>query len=223
MDIDGLGEETVDLLFSQKLIRTYADLYALKTEQLIPLERMGEKSASNIIKSIRDSLKVPYSRVLYALGIRHVGETIARTIAGRFRTIDELSSASIEALTSVNEIGPKIAASIISFFADADNILIINRLKAYGLRFSAEEEIGPESDRLQGKSILISGIFQKHSRDEYKLIIEKHGGKNVTSLSGNTSYILAGENMGPSKKEKAAELKVPLVDEKDFLKIIGEE
>jgi DNA ligase (NAD+) len=223
MDIDGLGEETVDLLFSKKLIRNYADLYELKTEQLVPLERMGEKSASNIIKSIGDSLKVPYSRVLYALGIRHVGETVARTIAGRFRSIDELSSASIEALTSVNEIGPKIAASIISFFADADNISIINRLKAYGLRFSAEEEKGPESDRLQGKSILISGIFQKHTRDEYKIIIEKHGGKNVTSLSGNTSFILAGENMGPSKKEKATELKVALVDEKDFLKIIGEE
>jgi DNA ligase (NAD+) len=223
MDIDGLGEETVNLLFSKKLIRTYADLYELKTEQLVPLERMGEKSASNIIKSIRDSLKVPYSSVLYALGIRHVGETVARTIAGRFRTIDELSSASIEALTSVNEIGPKIAASIILFFADADNISIINRLKTYGLRFSAEEEKGHESDRLQGKSILISGTFQKHSRDEYKLIIEKHGGKNVTSLSGNTSFILAGENMGPSKKEKAAELKVPLVDEKEFLEIIGEE
>ncbi|MGD0342314.1 MAG: NAD-dependent DNA ligase LigA [Bacteroidales bacterium] len=223
MDIDGLGEETVDLLFSKNLIRNYADLYELKTEQLVPLERMGEKSASNILKSIRDSLKVPYSRVLYALGIRHVGETVARTIAARFRTIDDLSSASVEALTSVYEIGPRIASSITSFFADADNIVIIERLKAYGLRFSAEEEKGPESERLKGKSILISGVFQKHSRDEYKLIIEKHGGKNVTSLSGNTSFILAGENMGPSKKEKAAELKVKLVGEKEFLEMTGEE
>lgn len=223
MDIDGLGEETVDLLFSKNLIRNYADLYELKTDQMIPLERMGEKSASNIIKSIRDSVNVPYSRVLYALGIRHVGETVAKTIAVQFRTIDELSSASIEALTSVNEIGPKIAASITAFFADADNILIINRLKAYGLSLSAEEEQGPESDKLKGKSILISGVFQRHSRDEYKLIIEKHGGKNVTSLSGNTSFILAGENMGPSKKEKAAELNVKLVDEKEFLVMIGEE
>jgi DNA ligase, NAD-dependent len=223
MDIDGLGEETVDLLFTRNLIRNYADLYELKSEQLIPLERMGEKSASNIIKSIRNSLSVPYGRVLYALGIRHVGETVARTIVGKFRTIDELSSASIETLTSVNEIGPKIASSIISFFSDADNILIINRLKAYGLRFSAENEKGPESDKLKGKSILISGVFQKHSRDEYKLIIEKHGGKNVTSLSGNTSFILAGENMGPSKKEKAAELKVKLVSEEEFLEMTGEE
>ena len=223
MDIDGLGEETVDLLFNKNLIRNYADLYELKTEELIPLERMGEKSASNIIKSIVDSLKVPYNRVLYALGIRHVGETVAKTISARFRTIDELSSASAESLTSVNEIGPKIASSIISFFADADNIVIINRLKSYGLRFSGDEEKGPLSDRLAGKSILISGVFKKHSRDEYKLIIENHGGKNVTSLSGSTSYILAGENMGPSKKEKAADLKVLLKSEKDFLEDIGEE
>ncbi|HZL76287.1 MAG TPA: NAD-dependent DNA ligase LigA [Bacteroidales bacterium] len=223
MDIDGLGEETVDLLFNKNLIRNYADLYELKTEELIPLERMGEKSASNIIKSIVDSLKVPYNRVLYALGIRHVGETVAKTISARFRTIDELSSASAESLTSVNEIGPKIASSIISFFADADNIVIINRLKSYGLRFSGDEEKGPLSDRLAGKSILISGVFKKHSRDEYKLIIENHGGKNVTSLSGSTSYILAGENMGPSKKEKAADLKVLLKSENDFLEDIGEE
>jgi DNA ligase (NAD+) len=223
MDIDGLGEETVDLLFTRDLIRNYADLYELRSEQLIPLERMGEKSSSNIIKSIRDSLSVPYSRVLYALGIRHVGETVARTIASRFRTIDELSSASIETLTSVYEIGPRIASSIISFFGDADNIKIINRLKAYGLRFSAEDEKGQESDKLKGKSILISGVFQKHSRDEYKLIIEKHGGKNVTSLSGNTSFLLAGENMGPSKKEKATELKIKLVSEEEFLDMIGEE
>jgi DNA ligase (NAD+) len=223
MDIDGLGEETVDLLFSKNLIRNYADLYELTTKRLIPLERMGEKSASNIIKSIRDSLNVPYSRVLYALGIRHVGETVAKTIAGRFKSIDELSAASIETLTSVNEIGPKIATSIISFFADADNIVIIDRLKTYGLKFSGEEEKIPESDRLKGKSILISGVFQNHSRDEYKLIIEKHGAKNVTSLSGNTSFILAGENMGPSKKEKAAELNVMLVSEKEFLEMIGEE
>lgn len=223
MDIDGLGEETVDLLFSKNLIRNYADLYELRTEQLIPLERMGERSASNIIKSIRDSVNVPYNRVLYALGIRHVGETVAKTLAVRFRTIDELSSAPVEALTSVNEIGPKIAASIIAFFADADNILIINRLKASGLSFAAEIDQGPESDKLKGKSILISGVFQKHSRDEYKLIIEKHGGKNVTSISGNTSFILAGENMGPSKKEKAVELNVKLVDEKEFLMMIGEE
>jgi DNA ligase (NAD+) len=222
MDIDGLGEETVDLLFNKNLIRNYADLFDLKPEQLYPLERMGEKSAWNIINSIRNSIQVPYSRVLYALGIRHVGETVARTIAARFKTIDELSTANIETLTSVNEIGPKIASSIISFFADADNIVIIDRLKSYGLRFSAEQEKGPTSDKLKGKSILISGVFQKHSRDEYKIIIENNGGKNVTSLSGNTSFILAGENMGPAKKEKASELKVMLVGENEFLEMIGE-
>jgi DNA ligase (NAD+) len=222
MDIDGLGEETVDLLFNKNLIRNYADLYELKPDQLLPLERMGEKSSSNIINSIKDSLNVPYSRVLYALGIRHVGETVAKTIAARFKTIEELSSASIDILTSVNEIGPKIASSIISFFADADNIVIINRLKSYGLWFSAEQEKGPSSDKLKGKSILISGVFSKHSRDEYKIIIENNGGKNVTSLSGNTSFILAGENMGPAKKEKASELKVMLVGENEFLEMIGE-
>ncbi len=157
MNIDGLGEETVDLLFSQNLIRNYADLYDLQAEQLVPLERMGEKSASNIIRSIKSSLSVPYSRVLFALGIRHVGETVAKTLAKRFRSIDELMNSDLESLTSVNEIGPKIASSIISFFADADNILIINRLKAYGLRFSEEGNTGPESDKLEGKTIVISG------------------------------------------------------------------
>jgi DNA ligase (NAD+) len=223
MNIDGLGEETVDLLFSNNLVRNYADLYELKAEQLVPLERLGEKSAANIIKSIRYSLNVPYSRVLFALGIRHVGETVAKTIAVKFRSIDELMSADIENLTTVNEIGPKIASSIISFFADSDNISIINRLKSYGLRFSEENLKSPESDKLKGKTILISGVFQKHTRDGYKELIEKHGGKNSTSISGSTSFVLAGDNMGPSKKEKAEQLGVHLMNENDFLELIGEE
>jgi DNA ligase (NAD+) len=224
MDIEGLGEETVDLLFSQNLIRNYADLYELTSGQLIPLDRMGEKSASNIINSIRNSVNVPYSRVLFALGIRHVGETVAKTIAGKFRTIEELISATPEQLTSVNEIGPKIAASIISFMADNDNINIISRLKSYGLQLaSSGEQKGPESDILSGKSIVISGVFAKHSRDEYKEMIEKHGGKNASSISGSTSFILAGENMGPSKKEKAVELNIKLMEEDEFLKLTGEE
>ncbi|MCU0460674.1 MAG: NAD-dependent DNA ligase LigA [Bacteroidales bacterium] len=223
MDIDGLGEETVDLLFSSNLIRNYADLYELKTEQLVPLERLGEKSAANIIKSIKTSLSVPYSRVLFALGIRHVGETVAKTIASRFRSIDELMSADLELLTSVNEIGPKIAASIISFFFDSDNILIIKRLKDYGLKFSEENVKGPESDILKGKTIVISGVFLRHTRDEYKDLIEKHGGKNSTSISGSTSLILAGDNMGPAKKEKAEQLGVAMIDENEFLELIGEE
>jgi DNA ligase (NAD+) len=223
MNIDGLGEETVDLLFSKKLIRNYADLYELKSEQLVPLERLGEKSAANIIKSIRSSLNTPFSRVLYALGIRHVGETVAKTLAAKFTSIDELINADLEKLTSINEIGPKIASSIIAFFSDTDNILIINRLRSCGIRFSEEDTKSPESDKLKGKTILISGVFQKHSREEYKDLIEKHGGKNTTSISGITSFILAGENIGPSKKEKAEELGVMLISENEFLKIIGEE
>lgn len=223
MDIDGLGEETVDLLFSKNLIRNYADLYDLKAEQLVPLERLGEKSADNILRSIRSSLGVPYNRVLYALGIRHVGETVAKTLASQFRSIDDLMRADFESLTSVNEIGPRIAASIMTFFADADNIRIIERLRSYGIQFSGEVTKGSESDKLKEKSIVISGIFTRHTREEYKTIIEKHGGRNSSSISGSTSFILAGENMGPSKKEKAEELGIPLISENEFLELIGED
>lgn len=223
MNIDGLGEETVDLLFSKNLIRNYADLYELETNQLIPLDRMGEKSASNIIKSIRASVSVPYNRVLFALGIRHVGETVAKTLASKFTSINDLIGADAEKLKGVNEIGPKIASSIISFFADNDNIEIVNRLKTHGLRFSEEAAAGPETNKLEGKTIVISGVFQKHSRDEYKEMIGKHGGRNSTSISGSTSFILAGENMGPAKKEKAEQLGVMMMSENDFLKLIGEE
>jgi DNA ligase (NAD+) len=223
MDIDGLGEETIDLLFSEGLIRNYADLYELKTEQLVPLKRMGEKSAGNIIKSIRSSLDTPYHRVLFALGIRHVGETVARIIASEFTSIDDLINADSEQLMNTREIGPKIASSIIAFFEDPDNIHIINRLKSYGIRFTSDEKPAFTGERLKGKSILISGVFNKHSREEYKKIIERNGGRNVSSISGNTSFILAGENMGPSKRLKAEELGVPLISEYEFLKLIGEE
>ncbi len=223
MDIDGLGEETVDLLFNNKLISNYADLYDLAEEQLIPLERMGKKSALNIINSIKNSKTVPYSRLIYALGIRHVGETVAKTVSEYFRSIDELKNATFEELTSIPEIGPKIASSIISFFADKDNLVIIDRLRSNGLNLSGESIKHDVSDLLKGKSILISGVFRVHTREEYKEIIEKHGGKNSTSLSGNTSFILAGEDMGPSKKEKALKLGIPLVREDEFLKLIEED
>jgi DNA ligase (NAD+) len=222
MDIDGLGEETVDLLFNNKLVRNISDLYELKAEQLTPLERLGEKSVSNILKSIRQSVETPYQRVLYALGIRHVGETVAKTISKKFRTIDELISATAEQLTEVNEIGPKIASSIISYFSDKDNLEMIAKLKSAGIRFSDGNKNSPQGNSLEGKTIVISGTFEKHSRDEYKELIENNGGKNVSSVSGNTSFILAGENMGQSKKEKAEELKVPMISETDFLKMIGE-
>ena len=223
MNIDGLGEETVDLLFNNKLINNYADLYDLEAAQLIPLERMGEKSAANIIYSIKNSISVPYNRVLYALGIRHVGETVAKIIVGKFRSIDNLMKATDEELNSIPEIGPRITSSIISFFADKDNIEIINRLRSYGLKLSDEGEKTETGDRLKDKTILISGVFRKHTREEYKEIIEKNGGLNSSSLSGNTSFILAGENMGPSKKEKAIKLGIPLVSENEFLKLIGED
>jgi DNA ligase (NAD+) len=221
MDIDGLGEETTDLLFSNNLVRNISDLYDLRLEQLVPLERLGEKSAANIIKSIRKSIDTPYHRVLFALGIRHVGETVAKTISGRFRTIDDLINASIEQLTGIYEIGPKIASSIITYFSDKDNLEMIKRLKSAGIRFSDENDSIRTSNSLDGKIIVVSGIFSKHSRDEYKKMIEENGGKNSTSVSGNTSFILAGENMGLSKKAKADELGIPLISESDFLKIIG--
>ena len=223
MDIEGLGEETVDLLFSKGLISNIADLYELKKEQLVSLERLGEKSAANIIKSINDSLKVPYPNVLFALGIRHVGETVAKTLSKEFRSIDELIAADPEQLTTVNEIGPKIAGSIIAYFADEENKEIIRRLKNYGIKFSGEMTGSPVSSKLEGKTIVISGLFSKHSREEYKQMIEKNGGKNSASISGSTSYILAGENMGPAKKEKAIEHKVPIINEEEFLQLLGEE
>lgn len=223
MDIDGLGEETIDLLFSNNLIRNFSDLYDLQLEQLVPLERLGEKSASNILRSIKKSINTPYHRVLFALGIRHVGETVAKTISGRFRSIDDLIKANHEQLTSVREIGPKIAMSIIAYFSDNENLEIINRLRLVGINFSDNKNPNLTSNTLEGKTIVISGLFQKHSRDEYKELIEKNCGRNSMSVSGNTSFILAGENMGQSKKEKALELGVPLLSEIEFLKIIGEE
>jgi DNA ligase (NAD+) len=223
MNIDGLGEETVDLLFSSNLIRNYADLYDLKPEQLIPLERLGEKSVTNILKNIAGSVGIPYHRVLFALGIRHVGETVAKTLAGKFRSIDELINATPDQLTGVTEIGPKIAASIVTYFSDRENLELIERLRSYGIKLSSEKDISVAGNALMGKTIVISGVFVKHSRDEYKELIEKHGGKNSSSVSGSTSFILSGENMGESKKEKAMALGVPLINENEFLQIIGED
>jgi len=221
MDIDGLGEETIDLLFNNNLVKNFSDLYDLRIEQLVPLERLGQKSAANILKSIRDSVNTPYSRVLFALGIRHVGETVAKTIAGQFKSIDDLIKAGIEQLTGVNEIGPKIASSIVSYFSDPDNLDTIRRLKAAGIKFSSNEESIKPGNLLDGKTIVISGVFEKYSRDEYKELIERNGGKNSSSVSRSTTFILAGDNMGQSKKEKATELGVPMISEPDFLKLIG--
>jgi DNA ligase (NAD+) len=223
MDIDGLGEETIDLLFSKNLIRNFTDLYDLKLEELVPLERLGEKSAANILRSIKRSVDTPYHRVLFALGIRHVGETVAKTIAAKFSSIEDLIKANPEQLTFIPEIGPKIAASIIAFFSDKENLEMIYRLQIAGIKFINESYQVSNKTLLQGKIIVISGVFEKHSREEYIELIEKNGGKNSTSVSGKTSFILAGENMGQSKQEKAEELGVPMISETEFLKILGEE
>ena len=223
MAIDGLGEETIDLLFSNNLIRTFADLYDLRAEQLVHLDRLGEKSVSNILRSIAASVNTPYPRVLFALGIRHVGETVAKTLASEFPEIESLIRATTEQLTGVTEIGPKIASGIVAYFSDRENLELIERLKKAGIRLSGEKERTRAGNALEGKTIVISGVFSKHSRDEYKELIEKYGGRNASSVSGNTTFILSGENMGESKREKAAALGVPLLSEDEFLQIIGEE
>lgn len=223
MDIDGLGEETIDLLYNSNLIGNFADLYKLHAGQLVPLERLGEKSAANIIKSIRLSLGVPYHRVVYALGIRHVGETVAKIIAKKFSSIDDLMEANMEQLTAIREIGPKIAASIVSYFSDEDNIEIIRRLKSAGITLREETKAEQAGNSLTGKTVVISGLFYRNSREEYKSIIENNGGKYSSSVSKNTSFILAGENMGQSKLEKARELGIRIINETEFLGIIDEE
>ena len=222
MDIDSLGEETVDLLFREGLIRDAADLYRLKKEQLIPLERMGDKSAANIINSIEGSKKVPFERTLFALGIRYVGETVAKKLARHFEDIDTLVAASTESLLEVEEIGERIAGSIRSFFANRNNTELLERLKKAGLCFSTGTgEKNRVSDKLSGLTFVISGTFTRFSRDELKKMIEENGGKTAGSVTAKTSYIIAGENMGPAKLEKARKLGVAIIGEEDFLKMTG--
>ncbi len=221
MNIDGLGPETVDQFYQTGLIHDIADLYTLKAPDLVHLERMGTKSAVNIVHGIRQSLEVPFERVLFALGIRFVGETVAKKVAKAFRSIDALAAATLDDLIRVDEIGERIAQSIILYFQNEKNREIIERLRAAGVRLEAEEEdTSDHTDKLAGKSIVISGVFTRHSRDEYKELIEKHGGKNVGSISKKTSFILAGDNMGPSKLEKAQKLGIEIVDEEAFLRMI---
>ena len=221
MDIDGLGQETVELLFNQGLIHHIADLYELTAPQLIPLERMGEKSADRILKSLENSKNVPFERVLFALGIRFVGETVAKKLAQKLVSIDAIRQATREDLTNIDEIGDKIAESVLAYFQDERNTAIIGQLKEKGLQFELDQSvISGRSNKLEGLSIVISGTFEKHSRDELKALIEKHGGKNVGSISKNTSYLLGGSNMGPSKLEKVEKLGIPVLSEEDFLKMI---
>lgn len=221
MNIDGLGEETIELLFSESLIRTVADLYSLRHDQLAALDRMGDKSAANILAGLQKSLNAPYHRKLYALGIRHVGETVARTLAAGFNDIDKLMSAREEDLTALPEIGPKIALSVREYFSDHENREIIRRLKEAGMEFSGPATV-TASGPLTGKTIVISGTFSNHSREELKALIEVNGGKAGSSVSGNTSYLLAGSDMGPAKRAKAAAAGVRIISEEEFMKLIKE-
>jgi DNA ligase (NAD+) len=221
MNIDGLGSETIDLLYSQGLLKNIADIYDLKLEDIAKQERLGEKSAQNILAGIEVSKQVAWARVLFALGIRMVGETTAKKIARRFPSIDQLQWATLEQLVSIDDVGEQIARNVIGYFNDLTNLEIIHRLRQAGVQMeSQEEEQVPQSNILQGKSIVISGVFTHHSRDEYKAMIEAHGGKNVGSVSKKTSFVLAGENMGPEKRKKAQDLGVELISENDFLQMI---
>lgn len=221
MNIEGLGPETVDLFYQEGMIGNAADLYNLREQDIARLERFGEKSAQNIMAGLKASRQVSFERVLFALGIRFVGETVAKKLARSIKNIDTLMSATKEELMAIDEIGEKIAESIIHFFSSEKNRELVARLKAAGLKMEMEaEETAAVSNILEGQSIVISGVFAVHSRDEYKDIIEKHGGKNVGSISKKTSFILAGENMGPSKLEKAQKLGIKIMDEKEFLELI---
>lgn len=222
MNIDSLGPETVDDYYSRGLIHDCADLYRLRVEDINGQDGTREKSARKIIDGIQSSLNVPFERVVFAIGIRFVGETTAKLIARRFRSMEALSTATLAELTDTEGIGPAIAGSIVRFFKDEKNLDIIHRLAEAGVKMETGEEAQPQSDKLTGKTIVISGVFTRHSRDEYKALIERHGGKNSGSISSKTSFILAGDNMGPAKLEKANKLGIEIINEEDFLQIIGE-
>lgn len=218
-----IGPETVEDLYEAGYVKNTADLYTLKVGDLLRLERWAEKSARNLMVSLEESKQVPFERVLYGLGIRYVGETVAKRLASAFLNMEQLSKASLEELTAVDEIGERIAQSVIRYFADEKNQQLVNRLKEYGLQMAiAEDKLANRSEKLKGLTIVISGTFSKHSRDEYKAMIEQHGGKNSGSVSSKTHYILAGENMGPAKLEKASKLGVKIISEDEFLNMIAE-
>jgi DNA ligase (NAD+) len=215
------GSETVEHLYNAGLVRNIADLYTLRWQDVSRLERWAEKSARNLVESIEASKKVPYQRVLFALGIRYVGETVAKKLAMAFTSVDKLMAASVEELVQVDEIGDRIAQSIVKYFGDSNNVEVVSKLKEFGLQFELSEDIiSQRTDKLSGLTIVISGTFEKHSRDEYKAMIEQNGGKNSGSISAKTSYVLAGDNMGPAKLEKAESLGVKIIGEDDFLAMV---
>ncbi len=217
MDVDGLGSETIDLLFQQGLVRNVADLYTLQKEQLVSLERMGEKSAERILDGLKNSMEIPFERVLFALGIRYVGETVAKKLARGIGSVEALKVASLEQLVAVDEIGAKIAESILSWFGKEQHLLLIERLGNVPLKLEAKNrQTEGATEKLKGLTFVISGTFQNYSRDGLKADIELHGGKNVSSISAKTSYLIAGENIGPSKLEKATALKIPIITEETY-------
>lgn len=220
MDIEGLGEETVELIWSNGLIHNVADLYDLKHEQLASLDRMGDKSASNILASLAASLSAPWNRKLFALGIRHVGETVAKTLATAFPDIESLMEATEEELLALPDIGPRISASVREYFSDEDNREIIRRLKAAGMTFGGAVQTVTSSGPLTGKTIVVSGTFEHFTREGIRAAIEAAGGKNAGSVSGNTSFVVAGSDMGPAKRAKAASLGIPVITEEEFIKMI---
>lgn len=222
MDIEGLGGETVELLYKEGLIKDYADLYRLTKEDVLPLERMAEKSAENLIKGIAESVNVPFERVLFALGIRFVGETVAKKLAKAYKNIDALKEASLEHLTAVDEIGERIAQSVIDFFANEKNIDAIERLRSYGVQLElSADKLENLTDTLAGKTFVVSGVFEILSRDELKKKIEDNGGKVGSSISSKTSYLVAGDKMGPSKRTKAENLGIPIISEHEFINMIA--
>ena len=221
MDIEGLGGETVALLFNNGLVHNYADLYKLTLEQILPLERMAQKSAENLVKGVENSKNVPFENVLFALGIRFVGETVAKKLAKHYKNIDALSKATFMDLVLVDEIGERIAQSVLDFFENPINKEIIEQLKAQGVQFEIVEKINPNAtDKLTGKTFVVSGVFEKFSRDDLKNAIEDNGGKVGSSISAKTDYVVAGDNMGPAKLEKANALKIPIISEDDFIKML---
>ena len=223
MDIEGLGGETVGLLYNNGLVHNYADLYELTVEQILPLERMAQKSAENLVNGVENSKNIPFERVLFALGIRYVGETVAKKLAKHYKNIDALSQASLMDLVLVDEIGERIAQSVIDFFENPENRNTIEKLKKHGVQFEIIENINPDAtDKLSGKIFVVSGVFSIFSRDDLKKAIEDNGGKVGSSISAKTDYVVAGDNMGPAKLEKANKLNVPIISEEDFLKMLNE-
>lgn len=221
MDIEGLGGETVELLFKEGLLKDYADLYDLTKEQILPLERMAEKSADNLIKGVAESVAIPFERVMFALGIRFVGETVAKKLAKAYKNIDAMSIATKEELTAVDEIGERIAESVVAFFGNEKNQNAIQRLKEKGIQFSlSAEKLENQTDILKGKTLVVSGVFESLSRDDLKKLIEDNGGKVGSSISSKTSYLVAGDKMGPSKRTKAENLNVPIITEQEFLGMV---